>query len=121
MSIGYCRKCKLVFRKPGMCVCGRNLNTDNEQYFDAYIEHGYVLHMVETETSNDDQFLPNQDVINEKKNLQDKRQNRRAEKQRQREQILKNAETQSNIEMETEFDTGAFLSSLELRVKDSAT
>lgn len=123
MSIGYCRKCKLIFRETGTCVCGRKLNSDNEQYLEAYLEHGYVLYINEPEIDNDVILEKNDhdSSMTEDKDSQEKRQDRRAEKKRQREQILKSAESQPTNEEETEFDTASFLNSLGLRVKASAT
>lgn len=119
MSIGYCKKCKLVYHEPGVCTCGRKLNTDNDQYLDAYIEHGFVLSVPKTTASDEKSEATTPISPRETDSLQEKRLSRREEKRKQREQILKDSAEENFHETESEFDTVSFLNSLGLKVKDS--
>lgn len=121
MSIGYCKKCKLIYREAGTCVCGRRLNIDNEQYLDAYLEHGYALHTVEPIINDEKHVDRKHEITSNINDLQDKRRDRREEKKRLREKILSKTDMTSTSSDESDFDTGSFLSSLGLRRKNSDT
>lgn len=119
MSVGYCRKCKMIFPREGICTCGRTLNSAEEQEVEMFLDHGYTMYRPSrSEGSGEDSPIFSSPTSEEREtDIWEERNARKEEKRRQREEI-KAYEIGVPIDVKKDgFDTETFLASLDLRKK----